>query len=82
MTLLYSYSLHLTVHELSPGDIKVMGAMGDSLTAGNGIRALTPIGCLTEFRGHSWTLVPFVYWVPSCGTFTNMHKRCHFTKSF
>ncbi len=46
--------LLLTVHKLLPGDIKVIGALGDSITAGNGIRAWTIIGCLTEYRGYSW----------------------------
>lgn len=42
------------VHRLRVGDIKVVAAMGDSLTAANGARAWTVIGCLTNYRGTSW----------------------------
>ncbi|XP_060066978.1 phospholipase B1, membrane-associated-like [Ylistrum balloti] len=45
-----------SVHELHPSDIKVVAAMGDSLTAGNGIDALTIIGDFTEYRGRSWSI--------------------------
>ena len=40
-----------SVHTLRPGDIKCVGAMGDSLTAGLGAHAHTPIGLLFENRG-------------------------------
>ncbi len=39
------------VHELKPSDIKVIAALGDSITAGIGLKALTPLGLLIEFRG-------------------------------
>ncbi|XP_021369759.1 phospholipase B1, membrane-associated-like [Mizuhopecten yessoensis] len=45
-----------TVHELQPSDISVVAAIGDSLTAGNGIDALTLIGDFTEYRGRAWSI--------------------------
>ncbi|XP_033102860.1 phospholipase B1, membrane-associated-like isoform X2 [Anneissia japonica] len=45
-----------SVHQLRPGDINVIAAMGDSLTAANGAEASTLIGVLTEFRGISWSI--------------------------
>ncbi|CAF0982921.1 unnamed protein product [Adineta steineri] len=45
-----------SVHALRPSDIKCVGAMGDSLTAGLGAHALTPIGLLFENRGVSWSV--------------------------
>ena len=39
------------VHQLRPSDIKCVGAMGDSLTAGLGAHAITPIGLMLENRG-------------------------------
>ncbi|CAF0944401.1 unnamed protein product [Adineta ricciae] len=45
-----------SVHALRPRDIKCIGAMGDSLTAGLGAHALTPIGLLFENRGVSWSV--------------------------
>ncbi|VDH93093.1 phospholipase B1, membrane-associated [Mytilus galloprovincialis] len=44
------------VHELHPGDIRVVAALGDSLTAGNGILATNILGDLVEYRGHSWCI--------------------------
>jgi len=44
----------ISVHRLRVGDIDVVGAIGDSLTAGNGVLAWTVLGCLTEYRGRSW----------------------------
>jgi hypothetical protein len=43
-----------SVHALRPSDIKCVGAMGDSLTAGLGAHALTPIGLYLENRGTSF----------------------------
>ncbi len=40
-----------SVHALRPSDVKCVGAMGDSLTAGLGAHALTPIGLYFENRG-------------------------------
>jgi hypothetical protein len=41
----------ITVHSLRPIDVQCVGALGDSLTAGLGAHALTPIGLFTENRG-------------------------------
>jgi hypothetical protein len=41
----------ITVHSLRPIDVQCVGALGDSLTAGLGAHALTPIGLYTENRG-------------------------------
>ncbi len=41
----------LTVHNLRPNDIQCVAAIGDSLTAGLGAQAKTPIGLVTEYRG-------------------------------
>ena len=40
-----------TVHSLKPSDIKVVAAMGDSLTAALGGKAKNVIQLLTEYRG-------------------------------
>ncbi|KAL4237742.1 hypothetical protein ACF0H5_002454 [Mactra antiquata] len=45
-----------SVHQLSPMDIKVVAALGDSITAGTGITASTVIGLLREDRGKSWSV--------------------------
>jgi len=45
------------VHELRPSDIKVVAALGDSITAGIGIKAYTPLGLLVEFRGFFFGLL-------------------------
>ncbi|KAJ3606857.1 hypothetical protein NHX12_026375 [Muraenolepis orangiensis] len=47
-----------SVHALRPADIKVVAAVGDSLTAGNGI-ASSPINIvdvLRQYRGLSWSI--------------------------
>ncbi|EDV96614.1 phospholipase B1, membrane-associated [Drosophila grimshawi] len=45
-----------SVHRLRPGDIDIIGAMGDSLTAGNGVFA-TNLGHVTvENRGVVWSI--------------------------
>jgi len=46
----------ITVHNLRPSDVQCVGAIGDSLTAGLGANALTPIGLYTEYRGVSWSI--------------------------
>ncbi|CAH0386793.1 unnamed protein product [Bemisia tabaci] len=43
-----------SVHKLRPGDIDVVGAMGDSLVAGNGALEEYALGTLIEYRGVSW----------------------------
>ncbi len=40
-----------SVHKLRPTDVKCIGAMGDSLTAGLGAHAITPLGLYIENRG-------------------------------
>lgn len=44
-----------SVHALRPGDISVVGVLGDSITAGFGARATSLIN-LAEARGASWTI--------------------------
>ncbi|XP_075893580.1 phospholipase B1, membrane-associated-like [Nelusetta ayraudi] len=53
-----SPSTPTSVHELRPGDIKVVAAVGDSLTAGNGIGANPNniLEVLTQYRGLSWSI--------------------------
>ena len=43
-----------SVHKLKPGDVDVIGAMGDSLIAGNGALEEFAIGTIIEYRGVSW----------------------------
>lgn len=43
-----------SVHELRPGDIDVIAAMGDSLIAGNGAMEEWAFGTMIEYRGISW----------------------------
>lgn len=45
-----------SVHALRPGDIDVVGAMGDSLTAANGAGASNVFQVLIENRGVSWSI--------------------------
>uniref|UniRef100_H3DIM1 Uncharacterized protein n=1 Tax=Tetraodon nigroviridis TaxID=99883 RepID=H3DIM1_TETNG len=47
-----------SVHELRPADIKVVAAVGDSLTAANGVGAKTDniLLVLNEYRGLSWSI--------------------------
>ncbi|XP_074655839.1 phospholipase B1, membrane-associated-like [Tubulanus polymorphus] len=45
-----------SVHRLKPRDVKVIGAIGDSITAGNGLNAWTVIGLLIQYRGYSWSI--------------------------
>jgi hypothetical protein len=49
-----------SVHALRPSDVKCVAAMGDSLTAGLGAHALTPVGLLTENRGMIINRVSYV----------------------
>lgn len=43
-----------SVHKLRPGDIDVIGALGDSLIAGNGAMEEFALGNMIEHRGVSW----------------------------
>eukprot|EP01114_Cavostelium_apophysatum_P016737 TRINITY_DN4819_c0_g1_i1.p1 TRINITY_DN4819_c0_g1~~TRINITY_DN4819_c0_g1_i1.p1 ORF type:complete len:434 (-),score=96.11 TRINITY_DN4819_c0_g1_i1:60-1361(-) len=45
-----------SVNEVRPGDIKVIGAMGDSLTAAFGALATYYWDLFTEYRGASWSV--------------------------
>ncbi|UJR07527.1 hypothetical protein I4U23_011815 [Adineta vaga] len=49
-------SIPTSVHALRPSDVKCVGALGDSLTAGLGAHALTPVGLFFENRGASWSI--------------------------
>ncbi|XP_072543548.1 phospholipase B1, membrane-associated-like [Salminus brasiliensis] len=53
-----SSSVPTSVHALRPADIKVVGALGDSLTAGNGVGAgqNNLLGIITEYRGLTWSI--------------------------
>ena len=44
-----------SVHHLRPGDIDVIGAMGDSLTAGSASAAANLVEIFIENRGMSWS---------------------------
>uniref|UniRef100_G1KUV6 Phospholipase B1, membrane-associated n=1 Tax=Anolis carolinensis TaxID=28377 RepID=G1KUV6_ANOCA len=52
-----SDTIPASVHNLRPGDIKVISALGDSITAGNGAGSsrLNVIDVLTQYRGLSWS---------------------------
>jgi len=45
-----------SVHSLTPADIGVVAALGDSITAGNGIRATSPIMVAFINRGESFSV--------------------------
>ncbi|XP_033633251.1 phospholipase B1, membrane-associated-like [Asterias rubens] len=45
-----------SVHKLRPGDVAVIGAFGDSITAGNGALACTLLEVFIEYRGTSWSI--------------------------
>ncbi|XP_062864135.1 phospholipase B1, membrane-associated isoform X2 [Trichomycterus rosablanca] len=53
-----SPSAPTSVHALRPADVKVVAALGDSITAGNGVGASQNnlLGVLTEYRGLSWSV--------------------------
>lgn len=44
------------MHKLRPGDIDVIGAIGDSLTAGYGAKAINIFNLLGQDRGHSFSI--------------------------
>lgn len=45
-----------SVHRLTPGDIDVIGAIGDSLTSANGAFAINSLQTTLEGRGVSWSI--------------------------
>ncbi|XP_066450548.1 phospholipase B1, membrane-associated [Eleutherodactylus coqui] len=51
-----SDSIPKSVHQLRPGDIKVVAALGDSLTAAFGAKSTSLINLPTEWRGISWSI--------------------------
>ncbi|XP_028927469.2 phospholipase B1, membrane-associated [Ornithorhynchus anatinus] len=53
-----SATVPTSVHRLKPADIKVIAALGDSLTAANGAgsRASDILDVLTQYRGLSWSV--------------------------
>ncbi|CAO1401887.1 unnamed protein product [Diamesa hyperborea] len=51
-----SSSVPTSVHKLRPGDIDIIGALGDSLTAGNGALAVDVLQFTLEFKGVSWSI--------------------------
>jgi hypothetical protein len=55
-TLAKGFDVPKSVHELRPGDINVVAAMGDSITAACGADADTVIGLMTEYRERSWSI--------------------------
>lgn len=51
-----SLTVPTSVHRLTPGDIDVIGGIGDSLTAANGAFAIDTLQPLLEGRGVSWSI--------------------------
>ncbi|XP_041107443.1 phospholipase B1, membrane-associated [Polyodon spathula] len=51
-----SENIPTSVHKLRPADVKVVAALGDSITAGFGARATSLINLATEWRGLSWSI--------------------------
>lgn len=50
-----------TAHEVRPGDIDIVGAIGDSLTAGNGAFATNILQVFIENKGVSWSIGIQIY---------------------
>jgi len=51
-----SKSVPTSVHRLRPGDIDIVGAIGSSLTAGNGAFATNIVQVTIQNRGVSWSI--------------------------
>lgn len=51
-----SLSIPDNVHRLRPGDIDVIGGLGDSLVAGSGALEEFAVGTFIEARGVSWCI--------------------------
>ncbi|OCT77503.1 hypothetical protein XELAEV_18028595mg, partial [Xenopus laevis] len=51
-----SSQIPTSVHKLRPADIKVVAALGDSLTAAYGAKSALLIDMATEYRGVSWSI--------------------------
>uniref|UniRef100_A0A8D9EWJ6 Phospholipase B1, membrane-associated n=1 Tax=Cacopsylla melanoneura TaxID=428564 RepID=A0A8D9EWJ6_9HEMI len=50
-----SASVPNDINKLRPGDIDIVGVLGDSITAGNGITSTHPMQSGTENRGVAWS---------------------------
>ncbi|XP_065072458.1 phospholipase B1, membrane-associated-like [Ochlerotatus camptorhynchus] len=55
-TIMRSATVPESVHTLRPGDIDIVGALGDSLTAANGAMATQITEVFIENRGLSWSI--------------------------
>ncbi|PIK56148.1 putative phospholipase B1, membrane-associated-like, partial [Apostichopus japonicus] len=51
-----STEIPTSVHKLTPADISVIGALGDSLTAAFGMESCTLVNLVREYRGLSWSV--------------------------
>ncbi|XP_072313550.1 phospholipase B1, membrane-associated [Eucyclogobius newberryi] len=51
-----SQTVPTSAHRLRPADVKVVAALGDSLTAGFGAKATNLILLRTEYKGVSWSI--------------------------
>ncbi|XP_059837279.1 phospholipase B1, membrane-associated-like [Hypanus sabinus] len=51
-----SEAVPTSVHKIRPADIKIIAALGDSITAGFGARAKNLFQLRTEYRGVSWSI--------------------------
>lgn len=51
-----STTVPTSVHKLRPGDIDIVSAIGDSLTAGNGALAKNILQVFIENKGVSWSI--------------------------
>ncbi|XP_068135752.1 phospholipase B1, membrane-associated-like isoform X2 [Hyperolius riggenbachi] len=55
-TMPISDAVPTSVHKLRPGDVRVVAALGDSLTAAFGARATSLLDLAIEWRGISWSI--------------------------
>jgi hypothetical protein len=51
-----SAAVPTSIHRLTPGDVDIIGALGDSLTAANGAFAISGLQTTLEGRGVSWSI--------------------------
>jgi hypothetical protein len=51
-----SATVPTSIHRLTPGDVDIIGALGDSLTAANGAFAINGLQTTLEGRGVSWSI--------------------------
>ncbi|XP_045169925.2 phospholipase B1, membrane-associated-like isoform X2 [Mercenaria mercenaria] len=70
-----TYSQPTSVHTLRPEQVSVIAAMGDSLTAGNGILGNNILDCLTEYRGRSWSIGGDLNFEQGVETLPNILKK-------